>query len=223
MSIPVVISLVLSNPTIQTLVSRYAAVWLTHHIGTEVHIGSINLGIRGTFLLKNLMIKDKYDDEMIRVGELEILITGISNKNKEVSLGLLELKDFGFQLLKHHDAEMTNFSYFLQNFVSKTAEDTTEESKLPWSIKCRSIIISNGYFKYSDDDFLTENYKGIDFNDIELNARQIKISKFHFDHDTLKANIKNIELIEKSGFKINSFEGLLTLNPNLTRSGSVGS
>jgi len=214
-SIPVVISLVLSNPTIQTLVSRYAAVWLTHHIGTEVHIGSINLGIRGTFLLKNLMIKDKYDDEMIRVGELEILITGISNKNKEVSLGLLELKDFGFQLLKHHDAEMTNFSYFLQNFVSKTAEDTTEESKLPWSIKCRSIVISNGYFKYSDDDFLTENYKGIDFNDIELNARQIKISKFHFDHDTLKANIKNIELIEKSGFKINSFEGLLTLNPTL--------
>ncbi len=214
MSVPVVISLVFSNQEIQTVSSRYAAAWLSQKIGTEVHIGKINLSYRGAFLLKDLLIKDDYSEEMLKVSRLEFFISGIKRKSREINISLLSLKDFNFVLMKHTENEMSNLAYFLQHFEPKVADDSiVSTERQPWIINCRSVSISDGFFKYQNEEWMEDGYSGIDFVDIGLEISEIDLSNLRINKDTITARINNIALKEKSGFEVKSFQGALNFNP----------
>lgn len=211
-----VISLVFSNPEIQTVASRYAAAWLSQKIGTEVQIGKINLSYRGAFLLKDLAIKDEHDEDMLKVSRLEFFISGVKRKNREINLSLLSLKDFDFVLMKHTEDEMSNLAYFLQHFESKVVDDSiVSTERRPWVISCRSVKISDGFFKYQNEELITEGYTGIDFVNIGLEINEIDLSNLKINKDTITAAIKNIAFKEKSGFEVKSFQGALTFSPVL--------
>ncbi|NLO52051.1 MAG: hypothetical protein GX103_12940, partial [Bacteroidales bacterium] len=90
-SLQLVVFLLLRNPEVQTLVTRFAAAFLTQKTGTTISIDGIQVGLTGKLHLTGLVIEDEHGNEMIVADELSVALAGIHQTRRTVRLRMVHL------------------------------------------------------------------------------------------------------------------------------------
>ncbi len=212
-SVPLVVSLLLRNPEVQTMVSKMAAAFLSRQINNHVEIGEINMNIRGTFFLDSLVIEDERGHNMLSVGRLEARLNRISVRNRVVGIGMLNLKGVDFELRKYHNKDLNNLAYFLQHFQSQKVDTSQATPSRPWTIRVRNLRLRNTHFVYENED-KKQPGPGIDFADIELLDMDLLMNRVKIHGDTISGEMQNMVFVEKSGFELREFSGNIYFSPH---------
>ena len=209
-----VVGTLLRNPEVQTIVSRAAAAYLTGKMDMEVRIGEVEISFYGTILVKDFEILDNQNDKMLQVDKLELRIDRIDRKKKVVNLKSFKLTGVDFALRKYSGNDLANLGYFLQNFKSKKATDTLQFSSkpIPWLLVCDKLEMRNMHFIHENQE-RKKGGAGIDFNDIELIDMDLLMSNFRVEGDTITLQVNSLAFIEKSGFEIKDFSGIIRFSP----------
>jgi len=213
-SVPLVLGLLLHNPEVQTMATKFAAAFLSKQVGTEVLVGGIHISLRGTLLLNDLSIKDNKGANLLAVNTLETSLGRIDRINKRITVGKLRLVGLDFEIRKYQSDDRLNLDRFLQNFSTGGNDSSVvADSAKPWKINIQSLRINTSHFVYEDQDYKSPG-QGIDFSDIELNDLDIDIENLVLNGDTVSGSVQNIAFTEKSGFELKEFCSDLQFNPN---------
>ncbi len=213
MSLQLVLFLLLRNPQVQTLVSKFTAAFLSQKTGAEVTIGKINIGLTGNLFIKELKVDDQKGREMISINNLEFTPDVFLIKEREIRVKSFDLEGVTIALRKYSGDDNTNLKKLFQQFSAKNP-DTLQQKNVarPWKIFCNNLKVRNTHFLYENQQ-KKESRRAIDYNDIELLDMDILASDVEIDMDTIRANFRNVAFIEKSGFELKEFSGRVTSSP----------
>lgn len=207
--------LLLTNPRIQTFVTKLSATWLSNITGTNVQISRINLTLRGAFSLKDLIIEDRESNPMIQAERFEFKLTGFKKKKRSVTIGGVNLQNAKIYLKRSKGSELTNIDQFLEHLTVSPADTlVVPQPKLPWKLKFKDIEVSDSRFVYIDENKMDSTNKGIDFSNTDLNEITLKANNLVIRGDTITVSIANLMMSEKSGFKLSSFSGNVRFTPH---------
>ncbi|MDD5570506.1 MAG: translocation/assembly module TamB [Bacteroidales bacterium] len=201
---------VFRTSAVQTYVSQRIASYLSKELKTEIKIGGVDISYFLNIVLENIEIKDQHKNILFSSKKLYVKIDEISIARRKINFNKIRFKDAGINLRKYRADTVFNYQ-FIVDYFSPKSKDTTKE-KL-WEVLCRNFEFENSSLKYCIDKYITSEKnsecKLVDFNDIDLKNLNLKIHNIKTAGDTVFADIKNISLIEKSGFKLNEFSSTI--------------
>jgi len=184
-------------PVVQTLTASKAEQLLSDMLGTEVHIGRIDLGLFNRVIIDNVVVKDQTNQDMLRVNRLSAKIDLIALTEGRIAVSSAQLFGANIKLYRKDSTQAPNFQFVINALSSK---DTL--SRQPLDIRINSFIIRQSALSYDQLDVpVTKNRlnpQHLHFTDISTHI----ILKSLTD-DSLNINLKRLSFNEQSGLKVN--------------------
>ncbi|MFA6924543.1 MAG: translocation/assembly module TamB domain-containing protein [Bacteroidales bacterium] len=201
---------VFRSSAVQTYVCQRIASYLSKELKTEITISGVDISYFLNIVLENIEIKDQHRNILFSSKKIYVKIDNIWIRNKKVKFNKIRFKNACVILRKYKTDSTFNYQFISDYFSSKSKVPTKEK---PWKISCGNFEFENSTLKYSIDKKIifgnNTECKLVDFNDIDLKEMNLKIINIKTAGDTIFADIKNISLIEKSGFKLNEFSSTI--------------
>jgi hypothetical protein len=219
----VIILLLIKNPFIQTILARVATNYLETKLNTTIKIASLEINPLKRIILKNLLILDLQHDTLLYTGELKVGWRKLSLKNTKFEPKSIILTNADIRLIKLKNSNDFNYSFMLDYFSPKAEVpiDTLQKDETSaMNLALDKVSISGCRFKYEDQND-TSTVEGINYSDIDLKIQNFHAGEVSILGDSIFADIHELSVQEKSGFKVDSLSGKLTFCPTLLQADNL--
>ena len=166
-------------------------------MGTEVHVGRIDLGFINRFVLDDILIYDQSHKKMLSASRIgakvdiwHLLRTG------EINISSAQIFGLRAELYKKSKNAQPNFQFALDSLASK---DTTSHTPLHLSIN--SLVIRHGSIKYDCMDAPTTPNR-LNLNHINLSNISSYIILHKLDDTSIWADLRTLAFKESSGLEV---------------------
>ena len=167
----VILVLILSIPSVQTSLGKYATKRLNEEFNTNINIEKVGLQFNGDVELKNIYVEDFKQDTLIDIQELNTSILSFSNLiNGQLVFGDIDIIDLVFNIKTYEGYKETN----LDVFVAKLEGDNAKKGEGSFLLSSSDITIYNSTFRLLDENRV--NTKVLEFNDLNINATNFLIN-----------------------------------------------
>ncbi|MBI3503005.1 MAG: translocation/assembly module TamB domain-containing protein [Bacteroidetes bacterium] len=178
--------------------------WATNRIGgyfsgkwkTTVRVEGVSVELWKKIVLEGVYVEDQHRDTLLYAEKLKLDIGNFNSDSNTIFVNNVIFKNATVKLKKYIGDSALNLQFIIDEFTSK---DTTKKEKQKWNIGIGGIALDNIHFAYKTEED-TSYAKGINFSDLRANSIYGKISDIKFDADTIRCNIREFSLEEKSGF-----------------------
>ncbi len=212
--------LVFSVPSVQTYFGRYATKHVNATYGTAINVEKVGLQFNGDLELKNILIKDHFNDTLIAVSELNSSILNFAKLNdNKLIFGAIDLYGLRFHIKTYKGEEKSNLDVFVDSF-----DNGNKKSKTPFELSSSDVTISESHFLLTDEN-KEGNTQILDFKELGINATDLlirgpdvslRINTLSFS-DPRGVEMHNLQTFFKYTLTSMHFEGLniQTLNSEL--------
>ncbi len=194
------------------LADHYAKQW-----GTKVYIGGLYIRPFSSVVLDSMYVLDKQQDTLINTPKLTVQLNGFSIfssiSEHKLDLSLIQLDNGSFYLKKQKDST-TNLDFILNSFKSADTAKTAQTPAKPWSLIFEKIVVNNFRFRYINHLVDTVMSNRINFEDLDVSHFSADIRNMDIVHHYFKGDVRHLSLHEKSGFQVNSFKAMATVDSN---------
>lgn len=200
-------------PIVREYLGKQIGKALSHKLGTEVYIGSVEVGMFHRIIIDDVLIKDKQNTDMLKASRISAKIHLLNLiTNGSVSISSAQVFGLKANLYKKNEFTKPNFRFVLDSLASK---DTTKHN--PLDLEISSLIIRRSEIAYNQLD-VPDNGK---FSIKHLNFKEISAHVIvnTFTEDSLSVNIKRVAFKEKNGLAIKRLSAKIhagKTNANLT-------
>ncbi|PKP06241.1 MAG: hypothetical protein CVU10_01360 [Bacteroidetes bacterium HGW-Bacteroidetes-5] len=211
--LPIGAYLALQMPALQTWSARKAAKSLSKRLNTEVSIGKVYYIFFNKLIINDITILSSPKDTLLDCGKVSVTLSAKDIIKGNFRFGHIHLYDGILNLVNETDST-TNLSRIIKGFSSKSVSDST---KLEPDIYAHEFKLENFRFNMLNPFSQVKEIdpQVINFSDLSLSNINLEIKRITFHNDTLKADIKNISFLEKSGFRTNRFSANLSLSSKI--------
>ncbi len=185
------IVLLLQIPYIQNIVKDKAVSYLEKKIGTEVHIGKIEIGLPKKVILEGVYFESQQGDTLLAGDKLAVDISLFKLLDNEVELNSISLEGITANIKRNKDS-VFNFDYIIDAFASNEPKDTTSA---PMKFSIDRINLDRIRVKF-DDKISKNNLSAV------IKHFDTRIKKFDLDNmdfEVPKINLDGLKLILKQG------------------------
>ena len=183
---------VLSIPSVQTGLGNYATNLINETYGTAIKIEKVGLQFNGDVELKNILIKDHYEETLISAAELNTsILSFVKLAENKLTFGDIDLYDLIFHIKSYQGESDSNLDVFVHKFDQKNP--TLNPNK--FLLSSSEIRIHDSKFLLTDENLNTP--KVLDFNNLNLCA-----SDFLISGTDIKTAIKNLSFKDTRGAQI---------------------
>ena len=199
-----VIMLAVHTPLVQRQLGDSVAQLLGDELGTEVHIGRVDLGFLNRLILDSVVVYDQQHQEMLQVARMTAKVDLAPLAIGRISISSAQIFGANFNLYKPSADAPANFQFVLDSLASK---DTT--SHTPLDLRVNSFIMRHSSVSFNQWDVAPTPDK---FNPQHINLTNISahvILKTLTD-DSLHVNVKRLTFMERSGLDVKRLSFLLT-------------
>ena len=188
--------LVLTIPSVQTKLGKYATEKLNEDFNTKISIEKVGLQFNGDVELKNIYVEDHKKDTLISIIELNTSILNFKKLlDNKLTFGDIDVEGLTFNLKTYECETDTN----LDIFVAKFDEESKGEKKAgTFLLSSSDVSITNSKFSLIDEN---RNIQQVFiFEDLNINATDFlilgpdvsaRINKFRFK-DTRGVEVKDL-------------------------------
>jgi len=208
--LPVLLFALLQFGIVQTFVAQKAASYLSKELNTTITIGRLNVNLFLDVNIDDIEIYDLKDSLLFKTDRIQANIARFNIKNRLLLMNKLNIDQCYFAIRKYEDDSANNIKFITEYFKST---DTTKIKK-KWKISCSAIRMNNSRFIL--DDRIKHKTKardiGIDFTNLDIDSINVKIADFLLFKDTILANVRNISLVDRSGFELKRLSSHINLS-----------
>ena len=190
--------LVTHLPACQTYFGRKASELIGRHLGTEVSIGRVNLGLLNRIILDDVLIRDQQQKEMLRISRLTARVEVMPLTQGKVYISSAQLFGAHALLYQQNKRSAPNFLFVIDSLASN---DTTNHK--PLDVRVNSFIMRRSSVTFDRlDTVQTPGH----FNTCHLAVSDISahIILKKLTDDAIDLNIKKLGLQEQSGLSIDN-------------------
>ncbi|MDZ7741257.1 MAG: hypothetical protein U5Q03_05785 [Bacteroidota bacterium] len=208
-ALPVSILAILREPSVQNFIVRFASVYLSEKLDSEISIGGLYVDYQLRVNLSDVLIKDQKGNDILRAKQLKARYGEYSKEKSLLRLDQLFLDQADIQLIKYKGDTSMNFSFIIDAFSSDTPKPDTGK---PLKIVLNKLKIYDSYFRLADLN-KPKNDTGIDYSNLGLSRISLNMDDLVIDGDTISARIQNLSARERSGFYLKKLKGNVHLSP----------
>lgn len=196
--IPMVLSLVLQNSTVQTWVVQKATTFLSNKIDSRISIGRIDIGKFYNIKIYELFVESKMGrDTLLYTNKLTTRLASFRLAESDMALSYVRLEGGEFNL--YSVDSMTNIKEIIERIRGgKPKKENPSEFKM----SIGEIEIDSLTFRYQKKDAESVAY-GINYQDMEMNNISMKLDEFRLVGDSIHVKVKKIAMEEKGGILLN--------------------
>ena len=220
----IILVLLLSIPSVQTRLGKYATRTLNEDFGTNINIEKVGLQFNGDVELINIYIEDYKNDTLISINELNTSIISFRKLyNNKLTFGDVDIIGMKFNLKTYKGEADTN----LDVFVAKFDEGAPSTGKSDFLLSSSDVSILDSEFRLIDEN--KEESEIFTFNDLSINATDFLILG-----PDVSARINKLGFIDSNGLEITNmttnfgytltgmtFDFLQIQTPNSTLKGNL--
>ncbi|MDR2520772.1 MAG: translocation/assembly module TamB [Bacteroidales bacterium OttesenSCG-928-I14] len=181
--------------------------YLEKQIEAEITVDKVEFHFFDKLSLRNVNMKDKEGEILFSAKKIDINFDFLVFFRNKISINSAQICDFALSLTRNSIGGHLNIQFFL-NFLKKKKNQSSETD-----VVVKNFFLKNGNFSYKVKDKKSVLNK-FNINDIQLRNITSTIQLFELSNSTLKVDIKQLNFIEKSGFKLKQFSTNLVINRN---------
>lgn len=191
--------ILLRVPSIQKYLGNRIEKTLAEKIGSEVHIGQIDIRLPNRAIIDDIRIYDHSHRMLLKSGRMSAAVDLIPLiKDGRISLSSAQLFATAVHLYKDSINAPLNCQFLIDSLSSK--DDTP--SKLDLHIS--SLVIRNGAFTY-DEPYMAPKKGKFDTHHINVSEISASILVNEITNDGIDFKVSRLSLYEKSGVRIKKF------------------
>ncbi len=199
----------LSIPSVQQKVLRFAVGKLEEIVKTEVRVDEIRLSLFNNVHLKGIYIEDQKKDTLVYATNLDVSLSPLELLRNKLLIKGIELDDFTANISQETPDSDFNFQFLIDAFAGDTTSaDTTSSSLI---IDIQNIDLKRGKLRY---DILSDTVTPGQFNashihiyDLNANLKLPSVDILNFE-----GSITSLSFIEASGLEVKNLKADLTSN-----------
>jgi hypothetical protein len=201
------LSLLSYNSSFQTFAANTYLKSLAKKLNTAITVESVDVSLFEKVTLNNIYVEDLNNDTLLYAKNIEVDINDFSLNKKLITLDKATIRDTYFNLKKYKNDSTTNLQFIINHFKSS---DTT---KGKWVFGINDVVLENFRFNYINENKPVKPY-GVDFNHLGLVEVNTKINNIKLIPKGVDCIISELSLLEKSGFKVDSFSVKGNVSPS---------
>ncbi|MEZ5147513.1 MAG: translocation/assembly module TamB domain-containing protein [Bacteroidales bacterium] len=209
--------LLMRDPVMQTVLARVATGYVSKKLNTEVKINKLNIRSFRSVGVYGFLVKDHYLDTLLFTESLDVKFRNLLYLKGQFDLRSVSLDHADFNLIKYKTDDRTNLMLIVEKFKQ---EDSTKNAGKPISFTLEHLEVTNGHFKHDDQQEIPE-FNQVDFNHTELLNVNFIAENINFENDTLSLQIQQVDLYEKSGFRVDSLSCTFWLGPDMLKADNL--
>lgn len=198
--------LLLQTSAFQSWATSKIGNYLGDELNTKISVERVDIEWLHKVVLEDVYIEDQKGDSLLKIEALKL--DGFEYQKENLNFSHLELVKPNFNLKRYKSDSTSNLQFIIDYF--KKEENSEPKNTLVFSGE--SINISDGSFSYVNQNKELKKNGGIDFNDLYLSNLNLKAENISAIGDSISVDIKELSLLEKSGFDLNELTGNLKLN-----------
>lgn len=188
--LPVIVSLLLLLPSVQTKLVQHVAHRLSERYQTEISVSAVYLSPLGALKLNDVLVKDQAGDSLLFVKRLKGSISHLSFQKRSLFFRLIKFENPKVHI--HKTDSLFNYSFLL-------AQTDTTQKPLPWDIRTAAVEFSEGFVSWQTNDTVNI-FSKIDVRDIRLYNFNLLAKDISMVPDSMHGSLEHISFVEKSGF-----------------------
>lgn len=197
--IPMVLSLVLQNSSVQTWVVGKATTFLSEKIGSRISIGRIDIGKFYNIQLHDFFVESKLGrDTLLYTNQLTTRLSSFRLAGNDMALAFVRLEGGQFNL--YSADSITNIKEIIDRIRGGAPK---KESGKPFKMSIGAIEIDNLTFCYQKNDAERVDY-GLNYQDMEMSDISMKLDEFRLVDDSVHVEVEKITFQEKGGVTLNN-------------------
>ncbi|MCC6839112.1 MAG: translocation/assembly module TamB [Flavobacteriales bacterium] len=201
-------------PSVQTALAKRLSAKLSAELGTELHIGRVELRLFGPHRLHGVFIADLRGDTLIAADEIWLRGLAVLPKARVVQVRRLELHRSRFALKRDADDPCSNFTNLLNKIAPPSAADTAASA--PWTLRCSQVDIRAFHFSFDDGHYAPLPF-GVDVNHVDIPSADILGRDLLVVGDSVRFNIDLLAFSDRSGLVVDTMSGRARVSPSGVR------
>ncbi|NRA10346.1 MAG: hypothetical protein HRT57_00150, partial [Crocinitomicaceae bacterium] len=201
----IVLAFAIRTSPVQTYFAKKATDYLSKELGAEVKVDQVAIVFLDKVALDGVLIRDQSGDTLIYAERIIVNLDDINFWKKKFTIASADV-DNAYVHIQRSKEGVFNHAFIREYFVKKKKK----KNKIKFALN--EATFTNIRFKY-DDHRKEFRDSGMDY--FHLNAWDIngKLSNIKIKKDVIYANVDNIRLKEKSGFKLNDLNTKAIISP----------
>lgn len=206
--------------SVQTWMGKKASAYLSEELKTKIDISAIKINFFKKVDLEGIYVEDLHHDTLIYGNKLGVEIKLLSIGDKKLELDLTKLDGITVKLQKYKNEKDLNFQFIADYFATPTPAKK-DTSRADFTIKYGDLHLSNVRFVWKNLNYPEPQLHGINFDDIEANDLNGKISEIKIAGDSIQCFVQDLSLEEKSGVFVKKVTALVTVSPKNIRADAL--
>jgi len=203
----VIALIAIRSPYVQSKLVSYVGDRLAERLGTRVEVGRVDFEFFRSLVLQEVLIEDQQSDTLLYFKKLSCSIDRILPNKNTFSFRDLELDGVLFDLKILEGEEHTNLQFILDQF----ATDGTDTTAKGGTFRTDEIEITDLEFRFYDANKL-DSSSSIHFSDLNVKHMNLIARDVVVFDDTIRADVRTLNLEEKSGFSLIDLIGRATVS-----------
>ena len=178
---------------------------MSKKINTNVSLAGVDISVFDHFIFEKFYIEDQNQDTLLYFNKFAINIDKFSIANEVIYLDKIKLDKFVSHLYAD-SLGVSNYQFIVDQLSSENTDTTTSESN--WKIKCYEIEIESSSFSYFLPDTVAVDY-GINFNDLDFNNVNLYARNLQIAGDSVMLDLDSLSIKDKCGLNIENLKSKL--------------
>jgi len=203
---------------VQTWAAKKAANYLAKKLDTKVYIATLAVKPFTSVEIDSLYILDKQKDTLVNIPNLNVSLSGfgiisaLTDSVHKIDFKKIELNNGSFYL-KNEKGNVSNLQFVLDLFKSKP-DTTPKKPGSHWDMVFEKTVVNNFHFRYKDQTRNKAYKQEVNFDDLDVKNFSVTVLNMDLKNHLFKGNVKGMTLREKSGFYLQNFTALATVDSN---------
>ncbi|MFT6981917.1 MAG: hypothetical protein ACJAUD_000684 [Crocinitomicaceae bacterium] len=201
----IVLAFIIRSSPVQTYFAKKATDYLSKELNAEVKIDKVAIVFLDRVALDGVLIRDQSGDTLLYTERIIVNLDDINIRKKKFTIASVDV-DNAFIHIQRSKANVFNHSFIKEYF----AKDTNKKNKIKFAIN--EAVFTNTRFRYDDHRKEARN-SGMDYFHLDAWDINGKLSNLMIKKDVIYANVDEISMKEKSGFKLNNLSTKAEISP----------
>lgn len=195
------------DPFTQSVVARVATTYLSEKINADLKIDKVTITALFDVLIKDVELNDLYQNNIFSAALIKVNIDKINFKKQLLDIEQIKLENADINLVTYENEEVMNFQFLIDYFKSDNNDSVVIDTvKSNWLVTCNAIQLTESNFALINEN-KARTPVGMDYDRIVVENINLDLEGLGFQNDTVHFQIKKLNCIERSGFKLNEFSG----------------
>jgi len=196
LSLPLVLSFLLKQPLVQSMVARKVAAWVSEKTDNRLTIGLLDIDFFKGIEIKNLDLRDSLGIPMLRIGNMKVKPAFFRLLYGKLFIHSAYMDSVDFRLIEHKGG--SNYTFI--SFINKLSSGNNSSSGV-FKLNIKELQMVNVHFQLKNENDTSPNAprNTMNYSDINVSRASISARNFFMVNDSIGFHLDNLTAHEKSG------------------------